>query len=98
MLSTGLKQEIITQRIKEVVSILMEEEPLFKEDFNVSEIIEHLVNLFGNNLLFEEFKTISDQELKEQCRFIMATEMLGKMGKEFTDEQMLTFEEAIKRK
>ena len=45
MLSTDVRQELMIKRIKRVVSILMGEEPLFKEDLNYSEIVNHLVKL-----------------------------------------------------
>jgi hypothetical protein len=41
---------------------------------------------------------MSNEELKEHCSFIMATELLGKIGEDFTSEQMAIFEDAIKRK
>ena len=46
MLSTDVRQELMIKKIKRVVSILMEEEPLFKEDLNYSEMVKHLVKLF----------------------------------------------------
>jgi predicted chitinase len=98
MLSTDLKKESITKRIEEVVSILMEEDSLFKEDLNYSETVKHLAKLFEKNLPFNEFNTMSDAELKEHCSAIMAIEILSKVGEDFTPEQMAIFDGAIKRK
>ena len=98
MLSTDIRQESMLKRIEQLVSILMEERPLFKEDLNYSEMVKLLVKLFEKNLPFEEFNTMSDQELKEHCSFIMATEIFTKIGEDFTPEQMAIFDEAIKRK
>lgn len=98
MLSTDVRQELMIKRIKRVVSILMGEEPLFKEDLNYSEIVNHLVKLFEKNLSFEEFNTMPDEELKEHCSGIMSIEILSKIGEDFTPEQMAIFDEAIKRK
>jgi len=50
------------------------------------------------NLPFEEFNTMSAAELNEHCSFIMSTEILSKIGGDFTPEQMAIFDEAIKRK
>ena len=98
MLSTDRQQEIIIKRIEQVVSILMEERPLFKEDLNYAEVVKNLVNLAQENLTFEDFNTMQDAELKEHCSFVMTTEILSKIGADFTPEQMNTFDEAIKRK
>lgn len=98
MLSTDIKQEVMMKRIEDIVSILMEEEPIFKEDIDYGKIVEELVTSFEKHLSIEEFNTMSDEELKEHCSFIMATEMFAKIGEEFTPEQMAIFEDAIKRK
>ena len=98
MLSTDVRQKSMIKRIEQVVSILMEDRPFFKEELNYSEIVKHLVELFKKNLPFEEFNTMSEAELKEHCSFIMSTEILLKIGGDFTPEQMAIFDEAIKRK
>ena len=98
MLSTDIKQESIIKRIEQVVSILMAEDPLFKEDLDYSEIVKHLVKLFQKNLAFEEFNNMSDSELKKHCDGIMSIEILSKIGDDFTPEQMAIFDDAVKRK
>jgi hypothetical protein len=98
MLSIDVRQESMMKRIEQVVSTLMEEEPLFKEDLNYSQIVQHLVKLFQKNLPFEEFNIMPESELKNHCRGIMSIEVLSKIGEDFTPEQMAIFEEAIKRK
>jgi len=98
MLSTDIKQESIITRIEQVVSILMEERPLFKEDLNYSEMVKLLVNIVQENLTNEQFNYMSNDKLKENCSFVMATEILSKIGQDFTPEQMAIFDEAIKRK
>jgi hypothetical protein len=98
MLSADIRQELIVKRIENIVSILMEERPLFKEDLNYSEMVNLLVTLAQDNLTLEDFTSMPDTELKEHCSFVMATEVLSKIGQEFTPEQMAIFDEAIKRK
>ncbi|MDJ0600251.1 MAG: hypothetical protein QNJ37_15595 [Crocosphaera sp.] len=98
MLSTDIQREFIIQRIEKVVSSLMEERPLFKEDLDYREIVKHLLNIAQKNLAYQQFHDISDKELKEICSFIMATEVLAKIGEDLTPEQMLIFDEAIQRK
>lgn len=98
MLSTNIRQESIAKRVEQVVSILMKENSILKKDLNHSEIVKHLVELFEINLPFEEFNTMSEVELKDHCSGIMSIELLGKIGDDFTPEQMAAFDEAIKRK
>ena len=63
-----------------------------------SEIVKLLVNIVRENLTNEQFNNISNEKLKENCNFVMATEILSKIGEDFTPEQMAIFDEAIKRK
>ncbi len=98
MLSTDIRQESMVKKIEEVVSILMEERPLFKEDLNYEEIVRHLAKLFEDNLPCEEFNSMSKEELKKHCSGIMSIRVLSKIGENFTSEQMAIFDEAIKRK
>jgi hypothetical protein len=98
MLSTDIKQESMAKRIEKIVSVLMEEDSLFKEDLNYSEMVKFLVQVFAKNLSFEEFNTISEESLKQRCSRIMAAQLLAKIGEDFSPEQMAIFEDAIKRK
>jgi hypothetical protein len=98
MLSTNMRQESMVKRIEQVVSILMEERPLFKEELKQAEMIEQLSQLFQENLPFEEFNTMSDEELKRHCSMIMVTEAVAGTLNELTPEQMAIFDEVIKRK
>jgi hypothetical protein len=98
MLLTDNKQQSMVKRIENIVSILMEERPLFKEDLDYNKIVEDLVKRLQKRLSFEQFNAMSDDELKEYSSGIMAIELLGKIGEAFTPEQMAIFEDAIKRK
>ena len=98
MLSTNVQRESIIKRIEKVVSSLMEERPLFKEDLNYEKIVQHLANIFIKNLTFEKFMMISDEDLKKRCSGIMSIEVLSKIGEELTPEEMEIFDEAVKRK
>jgi hypothetical protein len=98
MLSTETRQESMIKRIENIVSILMEERPIFKEDLDYTEIVQDLAKRLQKNLSFEDFNAMPDEELKEYSSGIMAIELLGKIGEAFTPEQMAIFEDAIKRK
>nr|ALT22090.1 hypothetical protein [Anabaena sp. XPORK15F] len=98
MLSTDMKQESMVKRIENIVSILMKEDPLFKEDLNYVETVQNLVKVFKENFSFEKFNQISEESLKNRCDKMMAVQLLAKIGEDFTPEQMAIFEDAIKRK
>ncbi len=55
MLSTDIRQESMVKRIEDIVSILMEERPIFKEDLDYSEMVAHLAGVFEKALSCEEF-------------------------------------------
>ncbi|MDB9310579.1 hypothetical protein PN471_18515 [Aphanizomenon sp. CS-733/32] len=98
MLSTDMKQESIIKRIENVVAILMEERPLFKEDLNYAQTVQNLVKVFKENFSLEEFSQISEESLKKRCSGIMALHLLAKIGEDFTPEEMAIFDDAVKRK
>ena len=98
MLSNDVTEQSMIQILAQVVSLLMEEHPFFKEEFDSVEIVNHLAQVFQENVPNTEFNTMSEAELREHSSFIMATEMLSKIGDEFTPAQMAIFDEAIKRK
>jgi hypothetical protein len=98
MLLTDSQKDLMTKRIQPIVSFLMEEEPLFREDLDYESIVQELTQVFEENLSFEEFNTLSDTELKKRCSAIMSTELLSSIGKEWTPEQMAIFDDAVRRK
>ncbi|MGK7938629.1 MAG: hypothetical protein AB4062_00425 [Crocosphaera sp.] len=98
MLSTDRQRESIIKRIEPIISTLMEERPLFKEDLHYQKMVQHLSKLFTENLSFEEFIGISDESLKKRCSGIMSTELIAGMLNDLTPEEMEIFDEAIKRK
>jgi hypothetical protein len=98
MLATENKQESILKRIEQVVSVIMEQSPIYKEDLDYTETVQDLVKIFKENFSFEEFNSISDESLKNRCIKMMSVQLLATIGEDFTPEQMAIFDEAIKRK
>ncbi|NET01418.1 MAG: hypothetical protein F6K61_12765 [Sphaerospermopsis sp. SIO1G1] len=98
MLSTNIQQESTISRIERVVATLMDENPIFKEDLNYREIVKHIFKIVQEHLTLDKFNNMSDEKLKDNCSFVMSTEVLGKIGAELTPEQMTIFDDAIKRK
>ncbi|NER23106.1 MAG: hypothetical protein F6J86_10450 [Symploca sp. SIO1B1] len=98
MLSNDVTQKSMIQRIEQMVTLLMEERPLFKEDLDYSEMVDDLAQVFQKNLTVEEFNTMSEKDLKERCSGIMSINLLSTIGSSFTPEEMAIFDDAIKRK
>ncbi len=98
MFLTENKKKSMIKRIENIVSILMEERPIFKEDLDYAETVQDLVNTFQKVLSFEEFNSISKENLKNRCKKMMSVQLLAKIGQDFTLEQMAIFDDAIKRK
>jgi len=98
MLSADVKKDVMRKRIEKVVSILMEERPLFKEELNYTEMVVHLAEVFEKALSFDEFNKISEESLRNSCSGIMSLRLLATIGESFTPEQMAIFDDAIKRK
>jgi hypothetical protein len=61
MLLTDIRQESMVKRIEQVVSVLMEERPIFKEDLDYSEIGKYLVKIVQENLTNEQFNNMSNE-------------------------------------
>ncbi|NET62733.1 MAG: hypothetical protein F6K47_43590 [Symploca sp. SIO2E6] len=55
-----------------MVAVLMEERPLFKEDLDYAETVDHLAQVFQQNVPIEELHTISESDFKERCSGIMS--------------------------
>jgi len=99
MLSSEVSQkELMVKRIEQVVSTLMEEESIYKEDFDYRDVVEHLSHFFNSNLSSDKFNLMSYEQLKERCDRLMSIKLLAKIGENFTPEEMAIFEDAIKRK
>ncbi|MGI0479310.1 hypothetical protein ACN4EE_00820 [Geminocystis sp. CENA526] len=84
MLSTDIKQESMMKKIENIVAILREEYPIYKENLDYSETLLDLVNAFQRNFSFEEFNVMSDEKLKKLCREMMAVRLLLNVGNYFT--------------
>ena len=97
MLSNVTQQSMI-QRIEQVVTLLMSERPFFKEELDYPEIVNHLAQVFQQNLSIAEFNTISEIDLKQRCSGIMVTEAVAGTLNELAPDRLAIFDEAIKRK
>lgn len=97
MLSDKVMQESMIRRLEQVVSSLMEERPVFKQKLDYDKTVKYLGDLIRENLPFEEFEGLCDRELKENCSFVMSTEVMSGLLEDFTPEEISVFEGAIAR-
>ncbi len=98
MLSNDIAQQSMIQRLDQVVALLMEERPFFKEKLDYAEMVNHLAQVFQGNLSIAEFNTISESDLKQRCSGIMVTEAVAGTLNELAPDKLAIFDEAIKRK
>ncbi len=85
------------KRIEKIVSLILEERPVFQEELNHTERVEKIFNLVQEHLTHEEFNKISDEELKENCSFVMSTEIISKTLEDLTPEQISIFDAMTQR-
>jgi hypothetical protein len=98
MFSIDSQQELMVKTIEQTVSILMEKPPLFKEELNYEDMVQHLTRLFEKNLSIEEFNTILNEDLKQRCAGILSTELRAGMLDDFTPEQRDIFYKIVNKK
>ena len=67
MLSNHVTQQSMIQRLEQVVTLLMAERPFFQQELDYAEIVNHLAQVFQQNLSNAEFNAISENDLKERC-------------------------------
>ncbi|WP_228019521.1 MULTISPECIES: hypothetical protein [Sphaerospermopsis] len=92
------EKEAMKNRIEKVVNILMEERPLFKEELNPEEMIQHLCKIFDKNVSIGEFYMMEEEDLKNRCSGILSVQMLSGLLDDLTPEQVAIFDEVVKRK
>ncbi|MGL5510742.1 MAG: hypothetical protein ACRDB1_14065 [Microcoleaceae cyanobacterium] len=85
-------------RIESIISVLMKENPIFQENLEYAKIVKYLVNLIHTNLTDEEFSQMTDEKLKENCSFVLSTEVMSKFFSNLSPEDMAIFDDAIQRK
>jgi hypothetical protein len=76
----------------------MEERPLFKEELNPEEMIQHLCKIFDKNVSIGEFYMMEEEDLKNRCSGILSVQMLSGLLDDLTPEQVAIFDEVVKRK
>lgn len=79
------EREDMKIRIEKVVNILMEERPLFKEEINAEQMIQHLCNIFQKNVSIDEFNSMEQEDLKNRFSSILSSNIGTMKEKEIKD-------------
>lgn len=92
------QQKTFIERIENVVAVLMKENPIFRENLESAKIVKYLLNLINKSLTDEEFSQMTDEKLKENCSFVLSTEVMSKFFSTLSPEDRAIFDDAIQRK
>ena len=87
----------LSNRISPIVEKLIKGNSLYQVKLNQQEMIEMLVELFGQ-LLPEEMRAITDYELTRRIDKILVLEAVSGTLNDLTPEQIKMYDEAVKRK
>ncbi|MEH2193928.1 MAG: hypothetical protein V7K98_15015 [Nostoc sp.] len=87
----------VSNRISPIVEKLIKDNSLYQVKLNQQEMVEMLVELFGQ-LLPEEMRAITEHELTRRIDKILVLEAVSGTLNDLTPEQIKMYDEAVKRK
>ena len=95
ILGTSEKKDIFT-RITEIINKLIEEDETFKGLDKKK--VEDFLQIIEKNIPSEQLEILSDKELFERVKNALEIELMCGLLSDLTDEQIIAFESAIKRR
>jgi len=84
------------QKLPEIVTTLIDNNPIYQENLNKQEMIELINRTFDPSSVLD-VNNISEEELTKRIKSILSLHLVSGMLNDFTPEQMQLFDEAIKR-
>ncbi|MFH7025246.1 MAG: hypothetical protein ACHBN1_07550 [Heteroscytonema crispum UTEX LB 1556] len=87
----------LVNRVSPIVEKLFQNNSLYLVKLKKQELIEMLVELFGQ-FSPEEFRSIKDDELTDRIDSILVLEAVSGTLNDLTPEQIKMYDEAVKRK
>ncbi|MCC5658189.1 hypothetical protein LC608_14560 [Nostoc sp. XA010] len=87
----------VSNRISPIVEKLIKGNSLYQAKLNQQEMIEMLVELFGQ-LSLEEMRPITEHELTRRIDKILVLEAVSGTLNDLTPEQIKMYDDAVKRK
>ncbi|MBD2496828.1 MAG: hypothetical protein KAF91_10065 [Nostoc sp. TH1S01] len=84
------------QKLPEIVTTLIDNNPIYQENLDKQEMIELINRLFDPKSV-PDINNISEEELTKRVKSILSLHLVSGMLNDFTPEQMQIFDEAVKR-
>lgn len=91
------QRDVLVGRILPIVEKLFRDNNLYQLKLDKQEMVEMLVNMFGQFSL-EEMKDITEHELTRRINKILVLEAVSGTLNDLTPEQIKMYDEAVKRK
>ena len=86
-IATTNRQQV-SQKVVSAVSILMDEKEIYREDLRSREIVDLVMAAIAEESLFDKFTTLSEEEIKGYCDWIMAWESWGSAAQKMPDDEL----------
>ncbi|MFM6036398.1 MAG: hypothetical protein ACKPEO_12780, partial [Sphaerospermopsis kisseleviana] len=80
----------------EIVTTLIDNNPLYQENLDREKMIELIKNIF-NPAEVPDVNSISQEQLTKRIKSILSLHLVSGMLNDFTPEQMRIFDESVKR-
>ncbi|MGK7926605.1 MAG: hypothetical protein AB4290_15430, partial [Spirulina sp.] len=79
-IATDNRQQV-SQKVASAVSTLMDEREIYREDLQDRDIVALIMGAIAKESLFAQLVTLTDEEIKEHCDWVMALESWGSISK-----------------
>ncbi|MFM5890281.1 MAG: hypothetical protein ACKPFD_04125 [Dolichospermum sp.] len=84
------------QKLPEIVTTLIDNNPLYQENLDREKMIELIKNIF-NPAEVPDVNSISQEQLTKRIKSILSLHLVSGMLNDLTPEQMRIFDESVKR-
>jgi len=84
------------QKLTEIVKTLIDNNPLYQENLDKEKMLE-VINRTFDPVAIPDVNSISEEELMKRIKSILSLHLVSGMLNDVTPEQMLIFDESVKR-
>jgi hypothetical protein len=84
------------QKLTEIVKTLIDNNPLYQENLDKEKMLE-VINRTFDPVAVPDVNSISEEELMKRIKSILSLHLVSGMLNDVTPEQMLIFDESVKR-
>lgn len=82
------KRQQVSQKIASAVSTLMDEREIYREDLQDRDIVGLVMDAIAKESLFVQFATLTNEEIKKHCDWVMALESWGSISKQMPVDEL----------